>query len=95
MHLPTVRETIQDAALRWVCSKRGHRWRLYSQLPYGHRDYCTCCDSNRIVFDDGGIIEATKLQLAAADVEFGEALYEARWGEPPRRKMRHGEWPAV
>lgn len=93
--VPSIGELVKDWALRLVCAKFEHRWRDSGHLPYGKREWCERCESNRITLEDGEVFEATAMQVVAADVEFAEALYEARWGAPPRRKMRHGEWPAL
>jgi hypothetical protein len=91
---PTVRATLADFVVRMICARWDHRWRLWAEFPHGKRLLCERCLSNRIEFPDGETVEATKLEIGAGDVRFGEALYEARWGEPPRQKMRVGEWPA-
>ncbi len=92
-----------NALMRAVCERRGHHWLLYGQplgregewnLPFGRREYCTRCMSNRVTLKDGFTMEATKAELAAAEPRFAETLYEARWGERPKQALWRGEWPA-
>lgn len=96
---PTIRTLLADAALRGLCKRLGHRWREYKRpnyagLPFGKREWCERCKTNRITFPDGEVVEASAPEIVAGETRFAEALYEARWGEPPRRKLRIGEWPA-
>jgi hypothetical protein len=96
VRVPTVREHLADVLLRAVCSRRGHRWQPYGrELPFGKREWCGCCESNRITLSDGAMVEASKVQVIACHPPFAEALYEARWGEPPRRALVTGDWPAL
>lgn len=89
-----MREVLWDALLRAICRRWDHRWRLYGKLPFGRRELCDRCATNRVVFADGDTVEASAVAIRGGDVEFAEALYIARWGDVPRRKMRPGEWPA-
>lgn len=94
---PMIRELLWDYLMRMLCERLEHRWTPFGRkLPFGTREYCDRCGTNRITFDaDGEQVYATAMELIAADTRFGEALYEARWGDPPRRKLRVGEWPAL
>lgn len=87
---------VANALLQAICRRRGHRWRDFGgPLPHGQRRYCVKCESQMVELADGGSIVCTKAELLAREPTFAEALYLARWGEPPRRRMRRGEWPAV
>lgn len=95
VRVPALRELLADLLLRAICAQFGHRWHGYARLPYGERQWCLRCETGRIVLEDGETVEATKPQILAGDTRFGTALYEARWGEPPRRPLVTGEWPAA
>jgi hypothetical protein len=98
--LPTLWDLLRDAGMRAICARWGHRWSEYKRpgygsLPYGKREWCQRCLSQSITFPDGERVQTSAPELkAGTDIAFKEALYEARWGEPPRRRMTIGEWPA-
>lgn len=95
---PRIGELLLDFAMRAICKRLGgHAWMPYGRpLPFGKREYCRRCRSNRVVLTaDGSEHVATAMQVVAADTAFAEVLYEARWGEPPRHPIRLGEWPAT
>jgi hypothetical protein len=85
---------VLQALLEFVCRKRGHRWERYAVLKHGRRDYCLCCHGGRAVVRGEVIAEWSFAEQLAADPKVAEALYEVRWGEPPRRRLKRGEWPA-
>jgi len=76
-----------------VCAlRRDHVWRDFcprGTLKHGHREWCLCCHSNRVSLDSGEVVVASSTELDS--VRFQSALYEARWGEPPRRPLNVGE----
>jgi hypothetical protein len=93
---PSRAELAWELVLRAVCRRWGHLWRPYGRpLHWGTRTYCSRCLTNRIAFPDGETVEATGTALKQGDPTFAEALYEARWGEKPRKVLRRGEWPAL
>lgn len=93
---PQRRELALELLLRAVCARFGHIWRPMGRpLRYGRREFCARCSTNRITLADGEEVEATGSAVKMADPRFAEALYEARWGDPPHRVLQRGEWPAT
>lgn len=88
--------SVVDVLTQTFCGLRGrHSWAAFyvtrpNPLRYGDRFYCTCCEAGRVVFRDGREVVASAADVRRESPEWGEAMYEARWGDPPSRKMTMG-----
>lgn len=91
---------VMDAVLRLVCRLYGHRWSPFERMPgdlakdrtmrYATRSYCACCESNRLVFDDGDELIVTRDEVVGLSPRWLEGLYRARWLEYPKVRVAAG-----
>lgn len=86
-------DAIVDAFARSLCAAHEHRWLSHVEHPtmrYARRFYCRRCLRNRLEFQWGEVREFSAQDVERLAPAWLEALYEARWGEPPRQRVDSG-----
>lgn len=86
------------AIARALCAWRDHRWRPYTlergrkdpYMRYAVREFCERCEANRLTFEDRSEAVFDRDDVVRLAPAWLEALYRARWGEWPRRRVTMG-----